>query len=75
LVTLAVMLRGAEAKVPASLDELRSEVTRVTEGLTTALEELRELSRGIHPSVLTEGGLPLRSRRSRATPASTWSST
>ena len=25
--------------------------------MTTAVDELRELSRGIHPSILTEGGL------------------
>jgi signal transduction histidine kinase len=57
LVTLAVALRRAEAKVPSGLDELRTDVARVAEGLTTAVEELREMSRGIHPSVLTEGGL------------------
>ena len=57
LVTLAVMLRRAAGKIPAGLDELRAEAARVTEGLTTAVEELRELSRGIHPSILTEGGL------------------
>jgi signal transduction histidine kinase len=57
LVTLAVALRRAEAKIPAGLDDLRGEVTRVAEGLKTAVEELRELSRGIHPSILTEGGL------------------
>jgi signal transduction histidine kinase len=57
LVTLAVALRRVEAKIPAGLDDLKGDVTRVTEGLTTAAEELRELSRGIHPSILTEGGL------------------
>jgi signal transduction histidine kinase len=57
LVTLAVALRRVEAKFPAGLDDLRDDVTRVAEGLTTAVEELRELSRGIHPSILTEGGL------------------
>jgi PAS domain S-box-containing protein len=57
LVTLTVALRRVEAKVPAGLDDLRGDVTRVAEGLTTAVEELRELSRGIHPSILTEGGL------------------
>jgi signal transduction histidine kinase len=36
-------------------DEL--DLARVAEGLTTAIDELRELSRGIHPSILTEGGL------------------
>ena len=57
LVTLAVALRRAESKIPAALDPVRAEVTRVAEGLTTAVEELRELSQGIHPSILTEGGL------------------
>jgi signal transduction histidine kinase len=57
LVTLAVALRRAEAKLPTGSDELRADLTRVAEGLTTAVEELRELSRGIHPSILTEGGL------------------
>jgi PAS domain S-box-containing protein len=58
LVTLAVALRRAEAKLPDGLDEQRAEVTRVIEGLATAIGDLRELSRGIHPSILTEGGLP-----------------
>jgi signal transduction histidine kinase len=58
LVTLAVALRRAEAKLPHGLDEQRAEVTRVAEGLATAIGDLRELSRGIHPSILTEGGLP-----------------
>jgi signal transduction histidine kinase len=57
LVTLAVRLGRAEARIPAGLDELRADVTRVSEGLTAAVAELRELSRGIHPSILTEGGL------------------
>jgi signal transduction histidine kinase/CBS domain-containing protein len=56
LVTLAVALRRAEAKVTGS-DELRADLARVAEGLTTAVDELRELSRGIHPSILSEGGL------------------
>lgn len=57
LVTLAVALRRVEAKVPPELDALGAELARVTEGLTAAVDELRELSRGIHPSILTEGGL------------------
>ena len=54
LVTLAVALRRVEGKAPA---ELRPEIDRVVEGLAGAVEELREMSRGIHPAVLTEGGL------------------
>jgi signal transduction histidine kinase len=57
LVTLAVALRRAEAKVPDRLAELRADISRVAGGLTAAVDELREMSRGIHPAVLTEGGL------------------
>jgi PAS domain S-box-containing protein len=57
LITLTVALRRADAKLPTGADELRADLTGVAEGLTTAMDELRELSRGIHPSILTEGGL------------------
>jgi signal transduction histidine kinase len=32
-------------------------MSRVGEGLEGALEDLREISRGIHPAILSEGGL------------------
>jgi signal transduction histidine kinase len=54
LVTLAVALRRVEGRAPP---ELRPEIDRVVEGLAGAVEELREMSRGIHPAVLTDGGL------------------
>jgi signal transduction histidine kinase len=57
LVSLTLQLRAAQAAVPPELDELRSELDRVSEGLTKALEELREYARGIHPAILAEGGL------------------
>jgi GAF domain-containing protein len=57
LINLTVALRRADAKLPTGADELRADLNRVAEGLTTAVDELRELSRGIHPSILTEGGL------------------
>jgi signal transduction histidine kinase len=56
LVTLAVALRRAEAKAPPGSD-VRADITRVGEGLITAVEELRHLSQGIHPAELTAGGL------------------
>ena len=34
-----------------------AELSRVVEGLTTVLDELREISSGIHPAILSEGGL------------------
>src|SRR5215218_1591479 len=54
LVSLVLDLRAAEAAVPP---ERRTQLSRVADGLTGALEELRELSRGIHPAILSEGGL------------------
>jgi signal transduction histidine kinase len=57
LVSLALQLRAAEAAVPPDLDELRAELSRVVEGLTGVLDELREIAHGIHPPILAEGGL------------------
>jgi signal transduction histidine kinase len=57
LVSLVLDLRAAEAAVPPEPPELRAQLARVADGLTGALEELRELSRGIHPAILSEGGL------------------
>jgi signal transduction histidine kinase len=57
LVTLALGLRATEARVPAGLDDLRTDVGRFADRLTNVVEELREMSRGIHPAILTEGGL------------------
>jgi PAS domain S-box-containing protein len=57
LVSLGLALRAAEAKVPPGLEELRVEVSRTAHGLTEAMEDLQEISRGIHPAILAEGGL------------------
>jgi signal transduction histidine kinase len=57
LVSLSFALRGVEARVPAHLDDIRADVSRVEGGLTGVLDELRELSQGIHPAILSHGGL------------------
>src|SRR5215211_1954657 len=57
LVSLVLDVRAAEAAVPPERPELRARLARVGDGLTGAVEELRELSRGIHPAILSEGGL------------------
>ncbi|GGY93277.1 hypothetical protein GCM10010300_41700 [Streptomyces olivaceoviridis] len=58
LVSLVLELRAAQNAVPVDQPELRARVARLTETLPAALDELRELSRGIHPAILSEGGLP-----------------
>jgi GAF domain-containing protein len=57
LVSLALQLRMAQAAVPPELNEIAAELDRVAAGLTGALDELREIARGIHPAILAEGGL------------------
>ena len=57
LVSLVLDLRSTEAAVPPRLPELRAQIAGVADNLTGSLEELRELSRGIHPAILSEGGL------------------
>jgi signal transduction histidine kinase len=57
LVSLALQLRAAQATMPPELSPLAAELDGVTAGLTDALDELREFARGIHPVILTEGGL------------------
>jgi signal transduction histidine kinase len=57
LVSLALRLRAAQASVPPGLGELHAELGQVAAGLTSALDELREYARGIHPAILAERGL------------------
>ena len=57
LVSLVLDLRAAEAALPPEQPELRAKLARVADGLAGALDDLRELSRGIHPAILSEGGL------------------
>jgi signal transduction histidine kinase len=57
LVSLALALRAAEARIPDGLREVEEELEQVVAGLGGVLEDLREISRGIHPAILAEGGL------------------
>ncbi len=57
LVTLALQLRGARAAVPPELAELGAQLDRAVAGVADALDELREIARGIHPAILADGGL------------------
>ena len=47
----------AEATVPAEFDAVRGQLSDVACGLTGVLADLQEISRGIHPAILSEGGL------------------
>jgi signal transduction histidine kinase len=57
LVSLAIELRIAQSDVPPELPELDSELGRIATELRGTVDELREISRGIHPAVISTGGL------------------
>jgi signal transduction histidine kinase len=57
LVSLGLEVGAAEATVPRELGQLRHRLSQLRTGLNDVLEDLRELSRGLHPAVLAEGGL------------------
>lgn len=57
LVTLAMRARMARADVPPGSGTLSDKLEALATEATTAMTELRELARGIHPATLAEGGL------------------
>ena len=50
-------MRAAEASLPPERDDLRAQLSGVVTGLVAAVEDLQEISRGIHPAILSKGGL------------------
>ena len=57
LVSLGLELRSAEATVPAELPALKRQIAHAATGLAGAVEDLQEIARGIHPAILSKGGL------------------
>jgi signal transduction histidine kinase len=59
LVVLSLALRRAQAQLPGDAGpELTRTLADAAEQLKSALAELRQLARGIHPAILVEAGLP-----------------
>jgi signal transduction histidine kinase len=57
LVSLGLDLRATETMVPAELTELKAQLSGAAKGLGDVAENLQEISRGIHPAILSKGGL------------------
>ncbi|MDG6108313.1 AAA family ATPase [Dactylosporangium aurantiacum] len=57
LVALALQLRTAQADVPPELDTLGRQLDRAVSAATAAADEVREIAHGIHPAILSQGGL------------------
>jgi signal transduction histidine kinase len=57
LVSLGLKVRSAEASVPPDLGSIRAQLAEIVDGLTGVSHDLQEISRGIHPAILSRGGL------------------
>ncbi|GAA2624810.1 hypothetical protein GCM10010399_65260 [Dactylosporangium fulvum] len=57
LISLALEVRRAESAVPPELTKVRKQLSGIVGELTDTVDDVRELSRGVHPAILTEGGL------------------
>jgi signal transduction histidine kinase/uncharacterized protein YoaH (UPF0181 family) len=57
LVALGLELRAAEACVPDQLQPLKQQISRLVTSVAGVSAEVQEISRGIHPAILSRGGL------------------
>jgi signal transduction histidine kinase len=57
LVSLGLELRTAEASVPPELQPLKDKISQLVTNVVGVSTDLQELSRGIHPAILSKGGL------------------
>ena len=57
IVSLGLGLRALEATIPPEQQAMRKQVDNLVTGMADLYTELQELSRGIHPAILSKGGL------------------
>jgi signal transduction histidine kinase/uncharacterized protein YoaH (UPF0181 family) len=57
LISLGLQLRMAEDSMPAELQDHKQQLSEIVSGLTAVSGDLQEISRGIHPAILSRGGL------------------
>jgi len=57
LVALGLESRTLREMLPPGSPELEARLERMADGLTATVEELQEVSRGLHPAILSRGGV------------------
>jgi signal transduction histidine kinase len=57
LVSLALRLRRIERRLPAEDTDVRAALSETVHELNAATDEVREIAQGIHPAILTQGGV------------------
>jgi signal transduction histidine kinase len=69
LVSLRLLLRGVDQILPPGAGEARQELAAAATMVVEAMDDVRTISRGIHPAIVSEGGLaPALEALSRASP-------
>ncbi|WP_239095247.1 sensor histidine kinase [Planotetraspora silvatica] len=57
LISLGLRLRSVEAAASPEMTDLRKQLSCASEDLAGVVEDLQELSRGLHPVIVSRGGL------------------
>ncbi len=57
LITLGLEMRMLAADMPSGFDTIKERLSKCKVDLTNVVDDLREISRGIHPAILSKGGL------------------
>jgi signal transduction histidine kinase len=57
LVSIGLEMRAIMNAMPPELTELRERLAATADAMNTTVAELQEISRGLHPSILSRGGL------------------
>jgi signal transduction histidine kinase len=57
LVSLALWLRRVERRLPDGDAELKAALSEAVQELNATTDDVREIAQGIHPAILTQGGL------------------
>lgn len=57
LVSLGLDLQALGGQLPSQREELRTQIAALVADVEAVLEEVREVSRGVHPALLAQGGL------------------
>ncbi|MGI5240413.1 DUF4118 domain-containing protein [Dactylosporangium sp. CA-139066] len=57
LISIGLQLRSIEGSLPPGLDAISDQLKVAAHDVTGVCDDLREISRGIHPAILSRGGL------------------
>jgi signal transduction histidine kinase len=57
LITLVLELRALRDCMPMTQPDIAAKFARVEDGLSEVLDEVREIARGVHPAILSKGGI------------------